>query len=343
MVMGIGLLITMFYFPDFNYHRFPWLTNLTVYLREGSTCLLEYYGLLWLVSRLINRPIWLLVGGLGFYVVIYSYYYLTAHVIESYLARYPNTTDTIYWFSQHGYWERLLAYGTLLKLIGFTLFYAAILLLVKVLVEVQHQRVRLAKLYHLNTRLELDYLKSQVNPHFLFNVLNSLYFLTEEQAPQAAQIVAQLSDIMRYTLYETSETSVSLQKELTFIQNYVALEGLRAIQRTRIEAQLPPMVDPAIRIAPLLLITFVENAFKHGVHPTSKPSWVKLHIELASTVLTLSIANSKPTTTSISGSGIGLLNARKRLDSLYGGRYELSIIDSANTYQLNLSLPLSRD
>lgn len=342
-LIGVGLLITMFYFPDFDYHRFPWQTNLAVYLREGSTFLLEYYGLLWLFRRLAHQPRWWGVGGVVFYVLIYSYYYATACWLDAYLSRYPNNTDTIWWFSRHGYWERLFAYGSLLKLIGFTLLYPSLLLLIKAIADVQRYRVNLSRLYQLNTRLELDYLKSQVNPHFLFNVLNSLYFLTEEQAPQAAQIVAQLSDIMRYTLYETGGATVSLQKELTFIRNYVALEGLRAIQRTQIEVELPPSVDPAIQIAPLLLITFVENAFKHGVHPTTKPSWVKLHIELAPNELTLRIANSKPVAATLAGSGIGLLNARKRLDSLYDSHYELSIIDSANTYQLRLSLPLSRD
>lgn len=344
LILCVAVLINMFYFPDFDYNRFPAVTNVTVFVREGATIVLEYYLLVGVVRRLAAKPLWLSGGLLSSYVLVYTFYYLTALLIDRYLDRYPNTTDIVYWFSQHGYWDRLLSYGTFIKLIGFTLFFAFLPLLLKVLLEVHRYQVNNANLQRLNTALELDYLRSQVNPHFLFNVLNNVYFLTEEQAPLAAQIIAQLSGIMRYTLYETSAAMVPLTKEINFIRNYIALEQLRAVQRVGIHITMPEEVDSTFQIAPLILITFIENAFKHGVHSTAQRSWVKITLTLEQSSLYLQVANSLPRSpVSSPGQGIGLSNVRKRLNTLYPGRHILETKVVNNEYRVELSIDLTTE
>lgn len=143
-----------------------------------------------------------------------------------------------------------------------------------------------------NTQLELSYLKSQVNPHFLFNVLNSIYTLTEETSPRAAQLVQQLSGLMRYALYETAESLVPLQKELDFIRDYIALEQTRYAKRLNLTLDLPAGIEEHLQLAPFILITFVENAFKHGVASSSKKSWMHVVVRLEGTTLRLMVANS---------------------------------------------------
>ena len=344
LILCVAVLINMFYFPDFDYNRYPAVTNMTVFVREGATIVLEYYLLVGVVRRLAAKPFWLIVGLLSCYVLIYTFYDLTALLIDRHLDRYPNTTDTVYWFSQHGYWDRLLSYGTFIKLVGFTLFFAFLPLLLKVLLEVHRYRVNNANLQRLNTALELDYLRSQVNPHFLFNVLNNVYFLTEEQAPLAAQIIAQLSGIMRYTLYETSEAMVPLTKEITFIRNYIALEQLRAVQRVSIHTTMPEEVDSILQIAPLILITFIENAFKHGVHSTAQRSWVKITLTLEQSSLCLQVANSIPDSSAHSpGQGIGLSNVRKRLNMLYPDCHILKTNAVNSEYKTELRVDLTTE
>lgn len=193
--------------------------------------------------------------------------------------------------------------------------------------------------------LELSFLKAQVNPHFLFNTLNSIYARIFDTDEQAANLVLQLSELMRYNLYETDQPSIGLDKELAYIQNYLDLERNRLTDQN-VVIDYEQKGNPAgYQIAPLLLIAFVENAFKHGIRGATLPAYVQVRAEVGEGDLVFKVENSVPPKRSvverapISG-GVGLGNVRRRLDALYGGRYTLDVTATEKTYTVNLTIRL---
>jgi len=190
---------------------------------------------------------------------------------------------------------------------------------------------------------ELRFLKSQINPHFLFNTLNSLYALTLKKSDKAPEIVIKLSEMMRYMLYECNERRVLLQKEINYLKNYLDLERLRQSHHARIQFDVQGMVSDQ-RIAPLMFIPFLENSFKHGLNSQISEGFVDISLDVQASEVTLKIENSKadkiPQLTHKRSGGIGLINVRRRLDLLYPDRYALNIEDNPNTYLVELKLEL---
>ncbi|MDR2234158.1 MAG: histidine kinase [Tannerella sp.] len=188
---------------------------------------------------------------------------------------------------------------------------------------------------------ELQNLKNQLNPHFLFNTLNNIYSLIAINGEQAQEAVHELSRLLRYMLYDSAQAFVPLEKEVDFISNYVKLMQIRMSEhvdlQTRIEIELPDMP-----IAPLLFISPVENAFKHGVS-NSKPSFIHIEIIAAGKQIKCLIRNSlfPKNSQDKSGSGIGLVNLRKRLDLLYPGKYTFTCEQSNETYCFTLIIELN--
>lgn len=174
---------------------------------------------------------------------------------------------------------------------------------------------------------ELNYLKGQIHPHFLFNTLNNLYALTLKNSPDAPQVVMKLSQLLSYMLYEANGTTVLLSKEVTQIEHLIALEKLRYGNRLESSLVVQGNISGA-RIAPLILLPFVENAFKHGTSGTLKQSWVSTSIFAEQNAITFQIENSvaainKDNTTN--NKGIGLQNVKRRLALLYPEKHELRI------------------
>jgi LytS/YehU family sensor histidine kinase len=170
---------------------------------------------------------------------------------------------------------------------------------------------------------ELQQLKSQLNPHFLFNSLNNIYALIAFNPQRAQLAVHNLGDMLRYQLYEASKERIPLRKEIEFVRDYCNLMTLRLAGNVRLTLELPKD-DRGIAIAPLLFIALVENAFKHGVSPT-EPSYIHIRVETDSKhAVTCTVRNSSfpKTDSDKSGSGIGLENLRKRLDLLYPSRHK---------------------
>ncbi len=193
----------------------------------------------------------------------------------------------------------------------------------------------------LQKEMELNYLKEQVNPHFLFNSLNSIYSLSRQQSPETPDVVMQLSELMRYQLESSKKDTVLLKKELEFIENYLLLEEKRLSKRCTIEFLIGgDLLD--FRIAPMLLIPFVENAIKHGAHSTNKRSVIDVSASLKNRTLHFSVVNSKPPiASSLKREGMGLENVRRRLNLLYPNSHLLEIDDGEKAYRVNLAIDLT--
>jgi two-component system, LytTR family, sensor kinase len=182
---------------------------------------------------------------------------------------------------------------------------------------------------------ELSFLRSQINPHFLFNSLNNIYSLVYQGSGQALTAIAGLSDLLRYMLYDTTE-KVPLEKELDYIRKYIGLQKLRFDHDIRADVFVEGNV-PEVSIAPLLLIPFVENAFKHGdFSGTTRGLTVTVHIGWNKTIF--SCVNQKGMQQKDVGGGIGLDNVKRRLDLLYPDRHMLSIVEDAGRFVVNLEL-----
>ncbi len=193
----------------------------------------------------------------------------------------------------------------------------------------------------LQKEMELTYLKEQVNPHFLFNSLNSIYSLSREQSPETPDLVMQLSELMRYQLESSKNDTVLLKEELEFIENYLLLEEKRLSKRCAIEFLIDgDFLD--LRIAPMLLIPFIENAVKHGAQSTNNQSSIDISTSIKNSTLQFCVVNSKPSQVSISHrEGLGLENVRRRLKLLYPNSHELKIDDREKEYRVNLSIDLT--
>jgi sensor histidine kinase YesM len=187
---------------------------------------------------------------------------------------------------------------------------------------------------------ELNLLKSQVQPHFLFNALNNIYYLSYVKSDLAPQSIARLSDIMRYFVEEAPKGLVPLKAELDFIQDYIEVERIRLAHNLHISWNRNGKHDEQLLIPPILLIPLVENVFKHGVDKTKEHNEILLSVDIASDNLNFVVKNSvyaEPTTSK----GTGLNNLRKRLHLLYDSRFELITRREANFYIAQLTIPLT--
>jgi two-component system, LytTR family, sensor histidine kinase AlgZ len=188
---------------------------------------------------------------------------------------------------------------------------------------------------------ELNFLKAQVNPHFLFNTLNNLYYLAYSKSENTAEVIEKLSRMMRYMIYDSNYPQVQLSKEIEYMQNYISLEKLRLSDKVNIQFSVEGDSD-TVRITPLILITFLENAFKHGVTSSSKESWINVSLECKPNQLHFTVSNSKPSVSRIDEkSGIGLQNVKRRLELSYPGKHVLKMNDLPNEYRVQLYLDFS--
>jgi len=188
---------------------------------------------------------------------------------------------------------------------------------------------------------ELAWLKNQINPHFLFNTLNNISSLAQIDADETQEAIMQLSDLLRYAMYETNKPKVRLDGEVEFMRNYIELMKLRCNEMTKVDAQFT-IHNAQSEVAPLLFISLVENAFKHGMN-SNEPASINIRLEQQDDTLVFvcdNTNNPKPTKDR-SGSGIGLENTRRRLDLLYPGCYTWEqAITTENVYHVKISIRL---
>ena len=190
------------------------------------------------------------------------------------------------------------------------------------------------------TEAELEWLKNQINPHFLFNTLNNISSLTQIDPDAAQDAIAQLSDLLRYAMYETRHETVPLQGEVEFMKNYVELMKLRCNNKATVNCHLSS-VNSQLNIAPLLFISLIENAFKHGVS-RNRDSYIDITLTADEHQLTFNSENTNfpKNDTDRSGSGIGLDNTRRRLDLIYQNRYTWEQTLEDNIYKVTITIEL---
>lgn len=250
------------------------------------------------------------------------------------LPKYHNNGSLSTYDSYSIFWKRVLSLRIFIGK-GTILLTPAILL---VIAKFYKEKQAYLQLNEQKKSSELSALKHQLNPHFLFNTLNNLYSLAIKKSDETPEVIAKLSEMLDYMLYGCNDTYVPLHKEIDLIENYLALEKIRYDDRVNIHFEKEGSTD--VKIAPLILLTFIENAFKHGVSQELKVA--DIHIKLTSNAqevlfdISNSIAQNK---LSSNKEPIGLTNVQKQLTLLYQEHYTLKIEEENNRFKLQLNLP----
>jgi two-component system LytT family sensor kinase len=296
------------------------------------------YGLIyWIIPKTLNKKRYLLfiVSALGWLYFIFAllmmlkFYYLEPKFPE-FFADWLGHKMTVP--------ERLTSFKLILREFSF-LTYPVIIL---GFISFNRKQQRLLKLEEEKKSMELKVLKNQLNPHFLFNTLNNLYALTLKKDEKAPEVIAKLSEILDFVLYRCNDDYVSIEKEIILIENYIALEKLR-YGNERLDISFHKDIEINNKISPLIVLTFIENAFKHGVINETGKAKIWLNLESKKQQIIFSIENTKPQNEfagTSDKSKIGLENVRKQLDLLYPKKHRLEIEETDNNYTIKLYLTL---
>jgi two-component system, LytTR family, sensor kinase len=278
-------------------------------------------------------PRFLLTGRYGIFILGF----LASSLVVGLWQRYIAYTVHYPMYYQQGLGDPFFHVGKIIKMIVgvYPITFAAVMLkLLKYWYT--NQKAQLV-LKEEKLQAELKFLKTQIHPHFLFNTLNNLYALTLKKSERAPDMVLKLSELIDYMLYECSGDAVSLEKEIKFIQNYIDIEKMRYGEKLDVDLQvIGDIHDRAI--APLIILPFVENCFKHGASESLIQSWVKIRIEVHPDTIIVKVENSKAENGQGRKEGIGIQNVTRRLDLLFPGRYTLKVVNEAATFLVILTV-----
>jgi len=232
------------------------------------------------------------------------------------------------------YWQRINPLTILIR----TPFYYTIPTLILLTIRYAREQHKLVKLNEQKNAAELNALKNQLNPHFLFNTLNNIYSLALQKSDKTPEVVSGLADMLDYMIYKTDEKFVPIGNEVKLLEDYISLEKVRYGDRFSIDFETN--ITKPIKIAPLVLLTFFENAFKHGVSEELEKAIIRGRLESTKTGLTFNLSNTIPTTSKMQKNGecLGLNNVRKQLDLLYGEDYNLTSGVQDNEFIVSLEL-----
>jgi len=272
---------------------------------------------------------------------IVSGYYLTAFMAHSTVSQLYGPDHCSYYF-----------FGNAMPAVFASLTFSLCVKMTRVWIQTK-RRQQLLEREQLET--ELNFLKQQFNPHFLFNTINSIFFLIHKKPDTASGSLARFSELLRYQLYECNVPRIALNKEIDYLKNSIELEKLRQNDDVRVSLELDgdpiearsandPDVTGQLCIAPFILMTFVENAFKHVSKEPGLPNWITIRLKVDRHRLSFFVSNSRSAgtvETVLHDSGIGLKNVRRRLDLLYPGRHELKIQSDGVSFEVHLDLDLS--
>jgi two-component system LytT family sensor kinase len=300
---------------------------LEVVVRNGLLAALVYFNLLILIPRFAQRQrivtyMILLAVGLGIYVM-----FKNAH--DVYLNGYVLNDNTRKSFFDNSYYNLSIA-----------IFYLAFNIALYLSKSWYFQRELIRKMEIEKLSTELEYLKAQINPHFVFNSINTIYFQIDKHNALARESLSAFSDMLRYQLYECNGQEIVIEKELHYLRNYVELQRMRKDENYNI-AFVEEGDIRGFTISPLLLIPFVENAFKHvSHHPDKNEIWIEIKKDQHHFHFT--VFNTKESKAVHNGfAGIGLKNVQRRLQLLYRDRHELKIDDRGESFEVKLSLKVS--
>lgn len=218
-----------------------------------------------------------------------------------------------------------------------------IYLVISTLIKLSKSWYRVQELKRENLQLELETLKNQLNPHFLFNSLNSVYGLSLKKSDQTPTMILKLSNLLRYVLYEAKDETVPLEKEIQFIESYLDLQKARANVEENIQFVKKGGFE-GYEIAPLLLVNIIENAFKHGADFNEDDNFIRISLSQNSGLLTFQCFNQKEPNADKTNEkeGVGLENVRKRLDLIYEDRARIDIEDRSNTFEVTIKIQLDK-
>lgn len=266
---------------------------------------------------------WLVIGMIGLFVFFIAFRYTLEEILNPLIFGFHNyrrDVSLIYYTLDNIY------YATLYISLGIAIFFVD--------AQVGHQKKQVL-LEEQNRNAEMQFLRSQINPHFLFNSLNNIYSLVYEQSPRAPQAVLKLSELVRYMLYEKKE-KVPLLKEWEYVQNFIALQQLRFDHQLPVKTNLAGNADK-LTLPPYLLIPFAENAFKHGdFNDPSSPALFEVKVN--DDTITFETHNKISHHNKEQAGGVGLNNVKKRLELLYPGKHSLEIATSGNIFSAKLQL-----
>jgi two-component system LytT family sensor kinase len=297
---------------------------LEVVVRNGLLAALVYFNLLILIPRFAQRQrivtyMILLAVGLGIYVM-----FKNAH--DVYLNGYVLNDNTRKSFFDNSYYNLSIA-----------IFYLAFNIALYLSKSWYFQRELIRKMEIEKLSTELEYLKAQINPHFVFNSINTIYFQIDKHNALARESLSAFSDMLRYQLYECNGQEIVIEKELHYLRNYVELQRMRKDENYNI-AFVEEGDIRGFTISPLLLIPFVENAFKHVSHHPDKNE-IRIEIKKDQHHFHFTVFNTKESKAVHNGfAGIGLKNVQRRLQLLYRDRHELKIDDRGESFEVKLSL-----
>jgi len=273
----------------------------------------------------------------------FSNYYLYRYIAEE----YPKLGRLADVFGKTGFLYALFRQDTFLINWSFTLSTLALPVVGKVVKDMVSVRLKTSELERDNLRLELKFLQSQIQPHFVLNSLNSVYSMVAGTDDEAGAMLLRLAELLRYALHEAPKPSVPLSREVGFLREYIALEAVRQHERTTLSFKYDGMLE-GYDIPPLILVTFVENAIKHGINATYRQAWADVRLQINEEgVLHFRVENSKPPVEVRhkgvkQPSGIGIENTRRRLNLLFPDKYELVIQDEEETFVVLLTIQLEK-
>ncbi|UNZ00078.1 histidine kinase [Zhouia spongiae] len=333
-----------------RYHLYFWVSYFVFnVLRWGS-----YFDDYWysLKSNLVEFPLHILLVYFNIYFLIPRFIFKKKYVeyvvifILCLGAHYVIRSGLNFWLVTEDVWpeaqggQEAFGFNHITAVVVGELYVVGLTSAIKFFADYIYERNQNQQLRELQYQTELKYLKSQIQPHFYFNTLNNLYALTLKKSTLASDVVLKLSEIMQYIIYDANKKKVDLIHEINYIDNYVELEKIRFGELVQINIGISGSIE-GIKVAPLIFLPFIENAFKHGLKNTND---MVLDIEFESNSHHLLFrckntynGNVKP----MGKSGIGIKNVERRLEILYPNRYKLDIFDSNGNFEVLLEVPLT--
>ena len=299
-----------------------------------ATYILVYYQYPRLFKR--GRYVWFTIHFLLSTYLFTLLYRLNNVYVAEWLAGEPGPRESLWQMVQE---FEFTYFGYLLPLYFFTFVFWFLKLMRDNLLEAR----KMEALTKEKARAELNFLKAQIHPHFLFNTLNNLYALTISKSDEAPDVVARLSEMLRYMLYKCQADRVLVSDEVALLRDYTALESLRYGDRLKLSFDVE-VDDKGAQVAPLILISIVENAFKHGVSGALKEPEVKINLRVTGGGLFFRVFNTKAREAQKDDTGykegVGVNNIRRQLDLVYAGRYRWEVAEEPETYEVRLELQL---